>query len=314
MSTACDLRRVVAEADCEIAHYESILVKIREKRRNAQLQLDSIVFPISSLPPEITSEIFILCLPTSSLDRQWNSVNAHEAPMVLSHVCRTWRAIAISTPTLWAQIDLEMHDDHSLDVFKTWVGRSRAHPLSLKFHGWTGKDAPAVFETFACCSEWNPWNFPLLQKLSLSHSWKEWWEEGATIETFVNTPFLRVVSLGAVSPSSLALPWQQLTAFTGTGLTIPECLEVLKLSPNLVECAFAASDEMETCPLVTHSNLQSLTLFRRSVSNDDDYRDAVSSTIVLRLLTLSALQTLRILDCVYDDFEEVDFSAFLERS
>ncbi|KAJ7249720.1 hypothetical protein B0H12DRAFT_1019546, partial [Mycena haematopus] len=64
----------------------------------AHTQLDSVVYPVLTLPPEITSEIFCHCLPT---ERQSDIVNPKEAPLVLTQVCGLWRNIAISTPELW---------------------------------------------------------------------------------------------------------------------------------------------------------------------------------------------------------------------
>jgi hypothetical protein len=109
MANNSSLRRVVAE-NTEINYYT--------KRDSAQLQLDSIVYPVLTLPSEITSEIFICCLPTSSTDVERNAVDPHAPPMLLSHVCQAWREITLSTPALWATIDLDM-DVHGADAFGT---------------------------------------------------------------------------------------------------------------------------------------------------------------------------------------------------
>ncbi|KAJ7462161.1 hypothetical protein FB451DRAFT_1043997, partial [Mycena latifolia] len=103
-----DLRQIVAETTKSIDRYESALTKLLARRAKAQLELDSIVYPVLTLPPEITSEIFLYCLPTSHMDLERNSPNPNEAPILLSHVCRTWKEIAIGTPALWTTIDLEI--------------------------------------------------------------------------------------------------------------------------------------------------------------------------------------------------------------
>ncbi|KAJ7167598.1 hypothetical protein C8R46DRAFT_1093542, partial [Mycena filopes] len=58
----------------------------------------SIVYPILTLPPEITTEIFLCCLPEKRLG---DVVNTMEAPLLLLQVCSVWRQIAISTRRLW---------------------------------------------------------------------------------------------------------------------------------------------------------------------------------------------------------------------
>ncbi|KAJ7462144.1 hypothetical protein FB451DRAFT_958239, partial [Mycena latifolia] len=85
------------------------------------------------LPPEITSEIFIYCLPTSQMARERNTVNPHEAPMLLSHVCRAWREIALGTPALWTTMELEIMAMRDLqwktEISKMWLDRAGALAL-----------------------------------------------------------------------------------------------------------------------------------------------------------------------------------------
>ncbi|KAJ7228149.1 hypothetical protein GGX14DRAFT_331655, partial [Mycena pura] len=57
----------------------------------------SIVYPVLTLPPEITSEIFIRCLPAETVD----VVCTRNAPLLPMQICRTWRQIAISMRVLW---------------------------------------------------------------------------------------------------------------------------------------------------------------------------------------------------------------------
>ncbi|KAF7346079.1 hypothetical protein MSAN_01834000 [Mycena sanguinolenta] len=92
--------------------------------------------PFSILPCEITSEIFVHCLPTSYTTREWNTANPHEAPTLLLHVCRIWREIAIGTPALWAKMELSMHNAHRHDTARAWLKRAKACPLSVKLYHW----------------------------------------------------------------------------------------------------------------------------------------------------------------------------------
>ncbi|TDL17660.1 hypothetical protein BD410DRAFT_901335 [Rickenella mellea] len=96
--------------------------------------------PFHSVPIEIISEIFLRCLPVDELPRS----SPETAPTSLTHVCRSWRKIAIGTPSLWCriQVGVEDSDDYpprhanprpSFDtrVLECWAGRSRSMPLSI---------------------------------------------------------------------------------------------------------------------------------------------------------------------------------------
>lgn len=58
-----------------------------------------------NLPPELLGEIFIRCLPEDTLDLQPSS---NVPPLVLCHVCRSWRIIALGTPRLWNELSMEL--------------------------------------------------------------------------------------------------------------------------------------------------------------------------------------------------------------
>ncbi|KAJ7849541.1 hypothetical protein B0H14DRAFT_2237116, partial [Mycena olivaceomarginata] len=70
-------------------HHQKIL-------RDLQTQLNGMIDPIASLPFEISSDIFMRCLPLGERRRSKN-----DAPFSLRNVCRSWANIALSTPSLW---------------------------------------------------------------------------------------------------------------------------------------------------------------------------------------------------------------------
>ncbi|KAJ7438119.1 hypothetical protein B0H11DRAFT_1935472 [Mycena galericulata] len=85
--------------------------------------------PISSLPPEIISKIFVHCLPPDDTPPA-----PQLAPLLIAQICRHWRAIALGTPELWMNIYLIgglREQSASLELLKLWV--SRAESLPLKF-------------------------------------------------------------------------------------------------------------------------------------------------------------------------------------
>ncbi|KAJ7462155.1 hypothetical protein FB451DRAFT_479969 [Mycena latifolia] len=338
-----DLRKIVADTAPEIIHYQSLLQKLLAKRDSAQLELDSIVYPVLTLPPEITAKIFHDCLPTSYTDRERNGSNPQEAPILLSHVCRMWREITIGTPALWTTMDLEICDVESADIFKTWLSRTGALPLSVKLDFELDEDAiGGIFEVFAEHSHkmqsieleiyieqlqalekvGDHCSFPLLQMLSIHFFDADDYDlvddsEIPCIEIFSNSPLLCEVSLNEAPPSFISLPWHQLSKFTGKLYSIADCLQMLRLMANLAECAFAAHDETQgpTPHELTHSNLRSLTLFEAtSDAGDTDGGDSACSITILDYLSLPSLQTLQILDSEATEFDEEVVTGFLSRS
>ncbi|KAF7358725.1 F-box domain-containing protein [Mycena sanguinolenta] len=102
--------------------------------------------PALELPFELTSEIFILCLPLRRRVRP----HRNRAPLNLAGTCSQWRAVAIATPQLWTSISLdfagipyyglaslfgdaevESVEDHSVALMDLWFTRAAGHRLSI---------------------------------------------------------------------------------------------------------------------------------------------------------------------------------------
>ncbi|KAJ6510482.1 hypothetical protein C8R45DRAFT_771921, partial [Mycena sanguinolenta] len=80
------------------------------------------------LPLEISSEIFLQCLPPSSE----KTPGALCAPLLLLNICNTWTTIALSTPGLWSAILIDLFWPESLThLLPTWLQRAGHHPLSI---------------------------------------------------------------------------------------------------------------------------------------------------------------------------------------
>ncbi|KAF7352405.1 F-box domain-containing protein [Mycena venus] len=337
MSNTAALRAQVSDLTLAIARHEQLLDDMRTRLRNLQSQLDSIVYPVLNLPHEITSEFFVHCLPPK---RQKDVVNVMEAPLLLTHVCRAWRQIAISTPALWTTFDIQ--NASSLprlpEIATAWFERTRKCPLSVRIHGSLQSNVTSNFRAFMekfrdysskirslelhtsledfeeMGSHLGVLDFPLLQKLSIRVLLDEDQEDipadyNGIHRMFGGVPLLHNVLMAEVVPLFVALPWQQLTKFTGERYTVEECLEALHLMPNLTECAFSLSDEdADGLEIFSHPNIQHLILFE-SMS---DLGIMANSACILTLVTLPNLQTLEILGA--DDFDEEELNSFLLRS
>ncbi|KAJ7157209.1 hypothetical protein C8R46DRAFT_1113791 [Mycena filopes] len=137
------LRAQLAEIDASIAELNLRLRALERARWPIESELDRIVYPVLSLPPEITAEIFLRCLPHArapSVESGFERIrpNPQRAPLLLLQVCGTWREIALSTPRLWDCLylyDSTFEEGYSLNavtkVITDWFGRAGSSPLTL---------------------------------------------------------------------------------------------------------------------------------------------------------------------------------------
>lgn len=91
-----------------------------------------LINPLTALPRELAELIFLHCVHP---DYKEVVPSKKEAPLPLTHVCRHWREVAQSTPSLWCSITLYevAHiDSAQLSLIGDWLNRSRDMPLPVK--------------------------------------------------------------------------------------------------------------------------------------------------------------------------------------
>ncbi|KAJ6597145.1 hypothetical protein DFH09DRAFT_904707 [Mycena vulgaris] len=103
-----------------LADIEAQISLLEAERKILHKKLSSLIYPVLSLPFDITSEIFVQCLSDShefhgesqstfDLPRASSyTPSALPAPVLLSQICRTWRSIALKTPRLWASFHVSV--------------------------------------------------------------------------------------------------------------------------------------------------------------------------------------------------------------
>jgi hypothetical protein len=91
--------------------------------------LDRVIYPILTLPVEVTSEIFLHCLPVKP-----GQPDGRVAPMLLGQICQKWRNIAYSNPRLWAALGIDFWGwIGGLNfLVREWLRRAGSVPLSLR--------------------------------------------------------------------------------------------------------------------------------------------------------------------------------------
>ncbi|PPQ74798.1 hypothetical protein CVT24_003667 [Panaeolus cyanescens] len=104
-------------------------------------RLPSDIYPrrktITDLPAELITIIFIYFVnPSCSDDRDSSDdrisvLTPHplSRPTLLSHICHSWRIIAIQTAILWSSICIK--GTYNITAISTWLTRSKTKPLSL---------------------------------------------------------------------------------------------------------------------------------------------------------------------------------------
>ncbi|KAJ7757581.1 hypothetical protein B0H16DRAFT_1537114 [Mycena metata] len=305
LSSNADLRTRLAALDASIAELRLRLKGLEDLRRPIQRQLDYIIYPVLTLPPEITSHIFLHCLPhplPGLDDCDKYAPNTKLVPLLLLQVCRTWRDIVLSTPYLWNSLHLGRGMFLGADIAKIvadWFDRAGSCPLTFNFHlprGSRREFASPVLHGLAPRIQTLGLHlgavdskdligigpFPILESLAISYRWSPSFE--LPLELFT-APRLRHISLTRYArPRMFVIPHDVYTVACAAPITVNESLDVLQGHPFLKElkinCYLGYRDTTSRTEIVTHNNLETLHL--------------VSGASVLRLSRLPALQNLHL--------------------
>ncbi|KAJ7291945.1 hypothetical protein C8J57DRAFT_1705334 [Mycena rebaudengoi] len=115
------------------------------------------------LPFEITSKIFLDCLPSHGRIRP--AVDA--PPLLLARICQQWRSVALAIPELWSSIalddsssqasyvglsrlfgDPDPSPDAIVKLVDLWFMRAGSHPLSITINCGEGEDVVAALSVY----------------------------------------------------------------------------------------------------------------------------------------------------------------------
>ncbi|KAJ7051641.1 hypothetical protein C8F01DRAFT_1339333 [Mycena amicta] len=130
MTRNSELRSQFAEAQARIADLERQLATLRAHETRLKGELGAIVYPILTIPTEITMEI--LCHAAADSVTQWL--------LAATSICSLWRNIALSTPRLWSEfLWSEFHSNPAYgkpfkdpaSLLQHWLSRSGCVPLYI---------------------------------------------------------------------------------------------------------------------------------------------------------------------------------------
>ncbi|KAH8104663.1 hypothetical protein BXZ70DRAFT_921913 [Cristinia sonorae] len=109
--------------------------------------------PIDRLPVELLIDIFVAC--ARDLD------GSPFAPLVLSHVCRSWRDIIFSCPRIWQFLSLSDTRPHTSTDYQSllWLQYSKLLPLDVRIEV-TDVDRllPLLISLFPHLHRWRRWH------------------------------------------------------------------------------------------------------------------------------------------------------------
>ncbi|KAJ7661925.1 hypothetical protein DFH06DRAFT_1191043 [Mycena polygramma] len=266
-------RARIASLNAQISDLERALAALRSEKALVEKRLVLYKYPVLTLPNEIVSDIFIHFLPAYP---SCPPLAGKLSPTSLTHVCRQWREIALTTPVLWRAIELSAAD-HPLQqlstVFDLWLDRSRSCPLSVCIR--ESEDHPnnsVPPKIFAALIQHRArWEYldlalfksslpnlegptPLLRHLKLMV------DDGNLTSHFHDAPLLRSADLTEFTAGNVTLPWGRLTSLTLQLLYPADAVAVLQQTSRLVHCELRlwCDGTVDAQPDVTLPCLESL--------------------------------------------------------
>ncbi|KAJ7510889.1 hypothetical protein B0H11DRAFT_1956464 [Mycena galericulata] len=308
-------RTRISEIDVEIDALHRLIEALRIERVKCHQELACFKYPVLTLPAEITSEIFIHFLPTYP---ERSQLVGPLSPSFLCRICRQWREVALSTPTLWKAPLLNLDAPHlhgnQLRLLELWLQRSGGCPLSLGLvHAGYGSPASFVDAILRHAHRWEevklilPYEelhritgpMPLLRTAELGpNTNRDSIDPGVPpVMVFAQAPNLREVELSLFfNPFFTALPWSQLTVLSANLYEL-EAAAILRDAAALEVCCFTMYDGVElplsALPIPSLLNLRSLRLLS-SVSSPRSMRR------LLPALNLPALESIVVFELFLD--------------
>ncbi|KIM48318.1 hypothetical protein M413DRAFT_228114 [Hebeloma cylindrosporum] len=263
-----DPRADLAELDSVIARVEDLLASLLRGRAPLKMKLNQLDSPILNLlPPEIISLIFTFCIPDfRDYDPETFVKEDPPIPFLLGAICRSWRSIAWSTPMLWSSLSLHLSNQNFgvlVDLMKEWLCRSGELPLSVRLScdPMSGDHSDAIHRTgkrhisqmIRIISDSYSHRlhaldlripvtffegFHMLQSNSILESLfidpPDGQSDSEHTLNLESTPRLRHLHLSSVYLQCVQIQWTNVTHVHASAFYADECLEILRLAPQLV--------------------------------------------------------------------------------
>ncbi|KAF7340013.1 F-box domain-containing protein [Mycena venus] len=169
----------LAYLDDEISRLENTLQRLKEERSSLcsyHMRNKAILSPLRRMPAEILGEIFGWTLPSTQAELNRLRFDIADSPWVLTRVSGRWRAISLSSPSLWSRLVVDYQTDDLSSSYPLSIAQAQiqhARNLKIHFYGSEKADSLPQIEMF---------------QLLLQHSSR--WEELSLGLTSKIVPFL----------------------------------------------------------------------------------------------------------------------------
>ncbi|KAJ7645089.1 hypothetical protein DFH06DRAFT_1476961 [Mycena polygramma] len=236
------------------------LVHRRKEVAQHVRQHQSIISPVRKMPPELIYEIFAsTVINNSELDNSDGNVPAPVTPWYLGQISRSWRHCALSCVNLWSAITVPtpaLSEDGLLTGIAEQLLRSANAPLDLYWTDVQTDVDPRLLElVLPHCTRWRSVNFGYWDSGDRGDRVLDWLQpvrghlgrlEKLTAITYppliIPDVFLTASNLRQVVladrgyPSSIPIPWGQITHYRGSCLSWDPTWKILRSTTNLQEC------------------------------------------------------------------------------
>ncbi|ESK89456.1 hypothetical protein Moror_16115 [Moniliophthora roreri MCA 2997] len=257
--------------EAELNRYKAEILALENRwssLRKLSERCRGLLAPIHRMPPEILTAIFTHCC-------ECNELTAKVPPpaIVLSMVCGQWRELLLSTPHLWASMNLHILEgqDHSKlrPLTELFMTRSSSQPLRLymtvDLHVPAAIVSSALEELIKTSSRWQSLRLslntsvaqeygletirgklPLLESLHLDaiRIWDD--PDDATFDLFEDCPSLNSVVLDGPDRfyERIVLPFHRLQSFTYGYGNARAALSRMSLCDNLRDAELSCVGEL----------------------------------------------------------------------
>ncbi|KAJ7127430.1 hypothetical protein C8R43DRAFT_1240379 [Mycena crocata] len=246
---------------------ESQMALLHAERESVLQHLAGIVYPVLTLPTDITSEIFLQYVKKSLYPDHTERKNS---PLRLANICRAWRATAISTCRIWTLLDFggaQISTDSLSNCLQFWLPRvgSLTVDLHIKLPTSPTPESDGIIRildqhstrwgTLEITSD-GPISFPAdirgpfsaLTKIGFRTQNTE--GVSAAIAGLLDALQLREVELCDIElvDWQTSLPWSLLTTLDLWDSHAAQCLGIIPHTPNLEHLLYRSESEESPNP------------------------------------------------------------------
>lgn len=304
--TISELQPSISALDNDIAPLQATLTELRRKRQTLLSHIQehkSLISAIRRFPAELLGEVFVRCLPERWQKRTFG---VNKTPLLLTQVCRHWRAIAISTRELWSSFVYERLNPSDVSLTKLWLARGGNCTMNIRISEssvntrdiWTVHQVLTLLVSH--CERWRNLEIHLLLHMAsviaaakdrlpvlrtlVIHPLEPYDNGSQVIDTFERAPLLRSFQSNELRFFRVNIPWAQLDELT-MDANIDLAVAILGQAVNLSHFRLTSRPSFLEAPLsvLHHNQLRSLTLQISSPHSPFSY------------LTLPALQDICII-------------------